>query len=223
LRCERKFYASGVALAEVELLLRTHPAHFRVLHPTRHVNNVYLDTPNLARFLTHVDGCAERIKLRVRWYGAALGTVPAPVLERKARRGGVGSKLRVELPPLRYGPGFDTQAVRLAALARCGGALAAELAVSEPVLFNRYRRSYYLSADGRFRVTLDSELRFEAVLGRAAGMLRTFTERDLVVVELKYDPRDEPRAERVAGRLPFRLSKFSKYVAGVTRLAGLKL
>ena len=117
-RCERKFHGAGRSLAEVELALRTHPAHFHVVHPPRFVNNIYFDTPDLARFRTHIDGAAERMKLRVRWYGAARGPVTAPVLERKARCGDVGSKLRVELAPFRYEPGFDAEAVVGDALAR---------------------------------------------------------------------------------------------------------
>lgn len=223
-RFERKFHGAGLSLAEVELALRTHPAHFRVLHPPRFVNNVYFDTPDLTRFRTHVDGAEERIKLRLRWYGAARGPVAAPVLERKARRGDVGSKLRVELAPFRYEPGFDWEAVLGDALARVrSGVWAAELAVSQPVLFNRYLRHYYLSADARFRATVDSELRYETVVGRAGSARRSFAERELVVIELKYDPRDEERAAGVAGRLPFRLQKYSKYVAGTARLAGLRI
>jgi len=223
-RCERKFHGAGRSLAEVELALRTHPAHFHVVHPPRFVNNIYFDTPDLARFRTHIDGAAERMKLRVRWYGAARGPVTAPVLERKARCGDVGSKLRVELAPFRYEPGFDAEAVVGDALARVGDGLrAAELAVSQPVLFNRYLRRYYLSADARFRATVDSELHYETVVGRGAAARRSFAERELVVIEIKYDPRDEERAAGVTGRLPFRLEKYSKYVAGTARLAGVRI
>lgn len=221
-RYERKFAAVRTAAAEIAMILRLHPAGFREAFPARWVDNLYLDTSDLHAFRTHVNGAPRREKLRIRWYGPAHGTVAAPVLEVKRRRGQVGAKSRLPLPPFAWRGGFDFEPVRRSALERAGDPdLAEALGRVEPTLFNRYHRRYLLSADRRFRLTIDSELRFEAV-GRGVGGFARFEERDTTVLELKYDVRHDGDAARIAGRLPFRLGKYSKYVQGITRLLGLR-
>ncbi|RIL06858.1 MAG: hypothetical protein DCC71_05165 [Proteobacteria bacterium] len=222
-RYERKFEARGVALAEIEMRLRLHPAGFRTAHPARWINNLYLDRNDLRSFTTHVNGAPVRDKLRIRWYGAADGAIAAPVLEVKSKRGLVGAKAHHALPAFAFGPGFDFAPLRAKALARIADASVAEfVALAQPALFNRYHRQYLVSADGRFRLTIDTALAFAAPPGRALGPFARFEERDLTVLELKYAVACDGDAARVAGRLPFRLRKYSKYVQGVARLTGLE-
>jgi hypothetical protein len=221
-RYERKFTAHGVPLAQIEMALRMHPACFRTAFPQRHVNNLYLDQTDLRSFHTHVNGAAVRQKVRIRWYGAGRGEIAQPVLEVKRKNGAVGTKSRVRLAPFHYGPGFDFEKLRRAALAQIGDAALAEfVAGAEPALLNRYRRDYLLSADRRFRLTIDRELRFERVHGRGVDAPCAVDERDAVILELKYDAADDGAAQHVTRRLPFRLGKYSKYLQGITRLSGL--
>jgi hypothetical protein len=221
LRYERKVAVAGFSLQETELWVRTHPAAFRVQHPSREVNNVYLDTPGLAAFAAHVNGAERRFKLRVRWYGAPRGRIAAPVLEVKLKRGHVGTKLRFALPPLEYDGGLDVGALRAALAPQVSDRdLAAAIGHSLPVLFNRYERRYYESGDRRFRLTVDTGLRFESVRGRRIGPLDAHEERDLLILELKYAVADDAVASRIFERLPFRLGKSSKYLLGVARLGG---
>jgi hypothetical protein len=221
-RYERKFTAHGVPLAEVAMILRLQPACFRTAFPARQVNNLYLDQSDLRSFHTHVNGAAVRDKVRIRWYGAAYGDVARPVLEVKRKRGQAGTKTRFPLAPFVYGPGFDFEAVRRDALARIGDVAVAEfVAGAETALLNRYQRDYLLSADRRFRLTIDRGLRFERVHGRGVDAACAVDERDAVILELKYAVADEAAAQLVTRRLPFRLGKYSKYLQGITRLSGL--
>ncbi len=221
-RYERKFTAHGVPLAEVAMILRLHPACFRTAFPQRSVNNLYLDQADLRSFHTHTNGAAVRQKVRIRWYGAACGEVAHPVLEVKRKRGQVGNKSRFPLAPFVYGPGFDFAAVRRDALRRIDDVAIAEfVSGAEGALVNRYEREYLLSADRRFRLTIDRKLRFERVHGRGVDSASAVDERDAVILELKYDVADEGAAQQVTRRLPFRVGKYSKYLQGVVRLAGL--
>lgn len=221
-RYERKFTAHGLPLAEVAMILRLHPACFRTAFAPRQVNNLYLDQSDLRSFHTHVNGAAVRDKVRIRWYGAATGDVARPVLEVKRKRGQAGAKTRFPLAPFTYGPGFDFEAVRRDALTRIGDVAVAEfVSGADPALVNRYQRDYLLSADRRFRLTIDRALCFERVHGRGVDAACRVDERDAVILELKYDVADEAAAQAVSRRLPFRLSKYSKYLNGITRLAGL--
>jgi hypothetical protein len=220
-RYERKIAIEGLSLQELRLWVRTHPAVFREHYPAREVNNVYLDTPELAAYTVHVDGAERRFKLRVRWYGASRGRVEAPVLEVKLKRGNVGTKHRFALPPLDYDGGLDVGAVRAAVAPQVADrAVAAALDRAVPVLFNRYHRHYWASGDGRLRLTLDTGLRFESVRGRRIGPVDAHDERDVLVFELKYGVADEALAAQVFQGLPLRLGKSSKYLRGIARLGG---
>ena len=97
-------------------------------------------------------------------------------------------------------------------------ALSTEARAQVAVLLNRYRRSYFLSADGRFRLTVDSQLEFRPVGRLESPRLARALERDTVVVELKYDADLDLEAERIASAFPFRVTKSSKYAAGIERL-----
>ncbi|MAF64649.1 MAG: hypothetical protein CMJ84_03175 [Planctomycetes bacterium] len=223
-RYERKYHAQGIDLAAVEALLRLHPAHFRQAFPPRFVNNLYLDSPTLSDYSAHVNGMANRRKVRVRWYGDDAGgadrILPRPVLELKTRRGTVGTKPSFPLAPM-------TRAELLARGGALRNAVASGvpidvrelLARSLPALFNRYHRRYLLTADGRFRLTIDTDLEFTAP--RPVGLRRRHRARGLIVLELKYARRDDDGAGHIASHLPFRLDKLSKYVHGIQALTGL--
>ena len=220
-RYERKFEARGVPLAQIEMLLRLHPAGFRIAFPDRDVNNVYLDQPDLRSFRTHVNGAMKRQKFRIRWYGAAHDA-SRPVLEVKRKQGLVGTKSRFSMPAFPYDADFDFEPMRREALARIDeGGVAEFVAGAAPVVFNRYHRRYLLSADRRFRLTIDTALRFERIRRAGLGSLARFEERDLAILELKYAMQDDADATRIASRFPFRLGKYSKYLQGISRLTQL--
>lgn len=217
-RYERKFVARGVPLAEIEMILRLHPAVFRTAFPDRDVNNVYLDQPDLRSFRTHVNGAMKRQKFRFRWYGGA-NDAARPVLEVKRKHGLVGTKSRFSMPAFHYDSDFDFEPLRRDTLAQIDeGGVAEFVAGASPVVFNRYHRRYLLSADRRFRLTIDTALRFERLRRAGLGVLASFDERGLAILELKYATPDDADAAKIASRLPFRLAKYSKYLQGIARL-----
>jgi hypothetical protein len=89
----------------------------------------------------------------------------------------------------------------------------------QPSLLNRYQRHYFQSADGRFRLTVDSDLQFAAAR-QAQGMGVSFCPPAApVVIELKFGLAEAEYAAPATNALPFRLARCSKYVLGVARLA----
>ncbi len=215
-RYERKFLPGGLSPAEAESCLKLHPALFTTAFPERIVNNIYLDSPDLRHYLNHVNGAAERLKVRIRWYGGPMGGVPHPVLELKHKRGDVGHKQSYALPPLLWQHGFCPEAVH----ASLRGAELPDLARSqvislEPLLFNSYHRRYFCSADKRYRVTLDFNLKFARPRRGVCLPPPAFHPFGGLIMELKYSNEDAPGAESIVNRFPFRLTRFSKYVAGI--------
>lgn len=221
LRYERKFIADGLTLPEVLALVRRHPAAFRETYPARSVNTLYLDSADLRDYHDHINGVARRCKTRIRWYGAWSGLIDTPTLEYKLKHGQVSGKVSHRLPPISMNghlsrPDLDAafDGTSLPMLARSG------LRHLQPSLVNRYQRYYFQSADGRFRLTVDSGLQFAAA--RQAQGTEVFFRPPAVpvVLEVKYGLAEAEYAAPVTNALPLRLARCSKYVLGITSLAG---
>jgi hypothetical protein len=218
LRYEKKFLGHGSTLAEALAMVRRHPAAFRETYPPRIVNNIYLDSPARHDYQDHIQGAANRSKTRVRWYGQESGAIERPALERKLKRGLVSGKETYALRPISIN-GTPLQSLLTAAFAEAGlpEMLQSVLRHREPSLFNRYRRHYFLSRDGNFRLTVDSELEFGG--GPASNGSRTsqLNHCSMLIIELKFGLEQAEHAALVTDSLPFRLTRCSKYVLGIQR------
>jgi hypothetical protein len=223
LRYERKFAADGLAPAQVLAMVRLHPSAFRESYPARLVNNIYLDFAGLNDYRDHISGAAIRSKTRVRWYGPQRGLIERPMLERKLKRGLANTKETYALPALSL-DGMSVQSALNGAFDRAGlpEMLRSFLRRLEPATANRYRRHYFVSADGRFRLTVDSELQFlDAGPNNGAAAVPPVSA-PVVIVELKFAPDSLGHAGLVIEALPFRLTRCSKYVLGIERMAALQ-
>ena len=220
-RFERKLHAVDMSLSQVQLLVKTHPAHFITPYPARWINNVYFDTPKRDAYQAHVKGSADRQKYRIRWYGDRLGHIEKPVLEIKGKRGIVGTKLHYRLKPFEFDGGLDFDQVRRDAI---DGELTQKMtgvfSTLTPAIFNRYWRHYYVTSDHRFRLTVDTKLTFRTIDGYEYTHQNFYEEKRLTIIEIKYDQSDDDAAERIIATLPFRVSKFSKYIMGVSKMSG---
>jgi hypothetical protein len=215
-RYERKCLVRGLSLPEVTTVIHRHPAVFREAYPARWVNNVYFDTHALNAYYDHIHGISERVKHRVRWYGPFSSEVPKPVLERKYRQGSVGGKASdalsgFELNGHPVGDCLESALERSALPER----LRAEIHHLQPTLLNRYRRRYFVSASGRFRLTVDSELQFGKASWTHPRLAMSSLGAPLVVIELKFDLRHADEAAAVTNAFPFGLTRCSKYVLGM--------
>jgi VTC domain-containing protein len=217
-RYERKFLTQHLTLPEVLVIVRRHAAGFREAYPARIVNNVYLDSPWLSAYHEHVNGACNRVKNRVRWYGKSNGRIGQPVLERKLKCGLVSGKTTQLLPPMDLdGKLFRTQLESVLRIARIPERLRAAVRGLQPSLLNRYRRHYFLSADRRFRLTVDSELEFGSP--RDLAQHRPMLQPRLIIIELKFESQHADHAQLITGHLPFRLARCSKYVLGIEHTA----
>lgn len=227
MRFERKYRVETLSLAEIVQLVRTHPMSFRTLHPDRQVNNLYLDTDDLHFFHENLSGVAERHKLRLRWYGEDHRSAHHAFLEMKCKDGLLGEKFVVSIPA------FDvTDAGSVSAAMRTGiAALWEEEEVRNatpgllslrltPALLNTYVRSYLVSYNGKFRLTIDRQMLSYGFNARHEPH-RIAAEDEAVVVEVKYLEEHDAEFETVGQRLPLRLSKNSKYVMGMLKVGNV--
>ena len=216
LRYERKFVCDRHAARDIGAIIKLHPAGFRVVHPPRQVNNVYLDSENFHCYRDHVAGVGIRQKYRLRWYGPP-GDGPLPVvLERKLRTGQVARKMRVALGRFDPAAGISIATIRtLLARAQMRSDVRVALASLRPVLLNRYHRQYFESADRALRLTLDEDQCFAPVPFSARHPGARWRRPADSVVELKYAVDAEDAAARASQALPFRLARHSKYIHGI--------
>jgi hypothetical protein len=220
-RYERKFVAPHDCGMSSELGIKLNPALFSGVYHPRTVNNIYLDSLALRFYFANLQGAATRTKVRIRWYGELLGPVARPVLEFKNKQGLLGQKLCYPLKPFRLDEFFAAESLQNvlvdSELPQEVNHLLKDL---HPTLVNSYYRKYYQSADRKYRVTLDSRLKFYRVRPGHKGWLCKAPQIDFQVIELKYDQAHADGAERITAALPFRVTRMSKYILGVESLDG---
>ncbi|MFC1716539.1 polyphosphate polymerase domain-containing protein [Candidatus Poribacteria bacterium] len=219
-RYERKFLISGLMRQEVESLVTLHPAMFSEIYHQRFINNIYLDSSDMRSYFDNVNGSQHRKKLRIRWYGDLFGAIEEPILELKTKDGLLGSKLSFALRPF----SVDERNFRFDEIMNAvegsdiADAIRAEFAFLEPVLINRYSRKYYMSADGDYRITIDSDVAFYRVNTHNRSLSHKLSDSTDTILELKYHQDRDYRAKRIASHFPFRMTKSSKYVSGIEKL-----
>jgi len=215
LRHEIKLVASVIDLPRTRAWLSLHPDGFTPSYPDRYVNSVYFDSQSASALHGHRAGQGRRSKLRLRWYGALDG--PAfPHWELKSKEYALGYKRSSPA-----GLSLDLRAAHWPEMVkalrdRCGPPISLYLdAFPRPVLLVRYRRSYYESADGALRVTLDADLEmYDQLFSRAPNLDHPSAPSERVVIEFKAPQSQESRIERALQGCPVHLSRHSKYVTG---------
>jgi hypothetical protein len=217
-RYERKFRIESCSRSVAEHTILRHRALFREIFHERYVNSIYYDTTDLRLYFQNVDGDAERDKVRIRWYGDLIGTHPNTVLERKRKYGLVGTKESTSIGALNFVPGVSGREL-VAAIDREGvpELLRATSRSLRPVLHVRYRRRYYRTVCGRFRVTIDDKLSFVRLVPGFNSLAHRASD-SAIILELKYALDDDAAAVAIASALPFRMTRNSKYVVGVDKL-----
>lgn len=216
LRYERKFLITDYSYKDIEQLIKFHPACFSEIFHKRTINNIYFDTLGMSNYYDNVEGEKDRVKVRIRWYGDLMGEIQAPTLEYKIKKGLLGNKLSFALAPFVLDTKFDKSQIEKA-FDKEGLPVSVknEVMTLKPMLLNSYVRRYFLSADKKFRVTIDHNLTYFKIGYGGNTFLNKVVDFRSSVLELKYDSSDEPEAKQVGNAFPFMLTKNSKYLTGL--------
>ena len=221
-RFEIKIPVPLMAATELQRWLRLNPSAFRHHYDDRYVNSLYCDTADLTRYDENLSGISQRRKVRIRWYHEL--TEPSKArLEFKIRVAGKGYK---EIFPINLAPStFDqpwSDQLREARRELPVEAIAMWGVEQMPVLICRYRRSYYLSACGRFRATIDRDIEvFDQRYNSRPNVTRSRSLGAYILLELKASDAYEDELARIASSCPLRPSRHSKYVNGIRNLTWL--
>lgn len=207
LRYEIKYAVDMLDAASIAASILMHPASFKKAYEDRQVNNIYLDSPTFQCFHQNIEGHPRRKKMRLRWYGDFDLPTQKSTLEIKNKDAELGWKDSFAVD----GSKIDDNSSLLAAVSTSGyyqGNLI-------PTLHNSYHRAYYISQDGLFRITLDTEQSFKIPFTKMKALPITGYP---IIVELKFDQKDAEKARDITDYLAFRQTKNSKYTVGVQEL-----
>jgi len=218
-RYERKFVLQDMNESEFLNILKKRAYGFSTHYPERWVNSIYYDSANLKLGAENIDGIGNRIKLRLRWYGNKDGIAVSPKLEFKIKRGLVGDKRILAVND------FDSRK-NLHTLTReiCAQDIPSDVRLAlrqfVPMVLVRYRRSYYISRDKKFRLTFDDSIQY---FNAGHGYLRGVGHKDENrIVEIKYAVTHDTEVDKICDSFPFRLNKNSKYINALNSIYALR-
>mgnify|MGYP001626671824 FL=1 len=219
-RFERKFVIPNWGSKIVEHHIKALRFGFRSIFKPRKVNNIYFDTPNFNNYYDNHFGRSKRRKMRIRWYGETFTKVENPILEVKIKSGAVGSKLSFPLNSFDMsGKSISKSALQeVFTKSNLPESILIEIKGQVPTLINCYQRQYLANLDKKFRFTIDTNLKYFRTDRFNTSNLVSMLNKELVIVELKYDEENDSKGKEIGTKLPFRLDKFSKYVNGVDAL-----
>lgn len=216
-RYERKYIVpKSMSLKELVAIVKGNSGFFKEVFYERQVNNIYFDSNEYKFYFDNVDGVADRQKVRIRWYGDTLGAIQKPKLEIKIKKGVVGDKWTFDLNSFILDStitGADLK--QLFKSSNLPKPIYEMVRDVNPTLINSYTRRYFISADQKFRITLDYDVFYRNIKIRMNNFSKIPQSDPFNVVELKYGLQDDALANSISKQFPFRLSKNSKYVNGV--------
>ena len=199
--------------------IMSHPSLFNEIFHKRQINNLYLDSIELDNYHANLRGSPTREKTRIRWYGDLFQTINKPALEIKRRFGLVGDKLVYPLNPIEISKQYCWQAIIESQKTSTNQekselfVIIDKMSCQVPTIVNSYYRRYFLSSNGKFRITIDNEINYFAT---NIGWISPFSIKEhQIIMELKYDQEDAKEAPNVSNYFPFRLARNSKYVKGI--------
>ncbi|SDR75185.1 VTC domain-containing protein [Formosa sp. Hel1_31_208] len=219
-RFERKFTVpKDFKLDHIERFVKNNSFLFREVFHERQVNNIYFDTAAYNDYFDNVLGVSDRKKIRIRWYGNTFGEIKKPVLEVKIKKGLVGDKWSYKLNPFVLDNQFTNRTIQAVfKQSNLPLPILESTKMVSPTLLNSYSRKYYLSADNRFRITIDFNLLYHKIDKQFNNFNFVPKDDDNKIIELKYALKDDNDANKVSAQFPFRLNKNSKYVNGVNTI-----
>ena len=217
-RYEKKFYIHNADISLVVLLVKKNNYFFKKSFPDRFVNNIYFDTFDRQFVNENLDGLSVRTKPRMRWYGQKFGEVVSPKLELKHKKNALGTKsvYSLEKGNFKLEDNFNpNDLVQFILSQDIPDTVRSFLKFLTPVLLNNYLRDYYVSADNKFRITVDYAINYNSLEFLQSNLVDSaVTPLNNVIIEVKYDKINCDIADNITSFIPFAITKSSKYVTG---------
>ena len=184
-------------------------------YPSRKVYNVYFDSVDLRTYRDNLSGASERLKFRYRWYDN-IEEYNNGHFEVKRKNGRHSYKTRFD-----ESLSLDIEKTWVENLRHNKQKLSLELDTylsmyGKATLINEYDRYYYITLDGRLRVTLDRNISvYNQLLDSHVNLESKKLYPECQVMEVKFEKQNKAFAERFMDTLNLKISRYSKYVQGI--------
>ena len=218
-RYERKFVINALTPQEVEAIIKITPAYFSEIFHERFVNTLYFDSFALKSYFERIEGALTSTKIRIRWYGELFGKIEKPALEIKIKEGPLGKKEVFPLKGFLLENNFGFKDIgNVFRESNIPDIMKTAILNLELSVITRFKRKYFQSYDRKFRLTIDSDIEYYQLRKENNTFLNTVSEPETQILEIKYDRAADDFADRIINRIPFRMSKNSKYINALERL-----
>ena len=215
-RYERKFAVENMSHKEAEISILTNKALFKEIYHGRQVNNIYFDNIFFSAYRSNIEGLSNRKKYRIRWYGDLFGEVIEPVLEAKIKNSVLGTKYKYKINNFKVTQKLDSKLLsKVLEKSDIPEDIFYEISALEPSLLNSYFRSYYISANKNYRITIDQQLKYYYI-GPGINFILPKNSQKGIIIEIKYSVKDDDEVQMITNQFPFRLTRNSKYVQGLS-------
>ena len=188
---------------------------FREAYPYRMINSIYFDTFSLSGFEESVSGNQIRQKHRLRWYETASEISPV-TYEIKHKNSHISWK---HLNKTNHLINYDAQSwdelfvkkIKIQELQF------PSLTNLKPVSLVTYKRLYYVSWDGRIRLTIDNHISFRNQRLLNSPNFKNFSyHTSSSIVEMKFAEEDFDLAMNLQKNINIKPKRFSKYCESIS-------
>jgi SPX domain protein involved in polyphosphate accumulation len=185
--------------------------NFFEANPSRIVNSIYFDTPDLKSFFDNIEGLENRFKVRIRWYN---NNVNQAKIEIKVKQGLFGKKIIYDLNNFTPQTNLWEYLKKINLYSDISMEYIPYLINLIPISYNSYTRKYFESFNKKIRITLDTNLKFKKLNNFKLPKENQMRSLDYSILELKYKDSDQEEVTKMLKNTPLILRKFSKYTAG---------
>jgi hypothetical protein len=184
------------------------------LHKPNIIYNLYFDSLDLKNYYSHIDGNLDRYKVRVRWYSNTFQGANNFNLEIKRRINKKNIKYKISLPIKTTREfknfNFNHYIKKINELYN----FEKKHMIYKPILFNKYKRFYYMNKKKENRLTLDINLAFSKCFDFRPVFFKSV---NLKLIEHKFT-NNCPNPLNSSKNLILMSQSFSKYLFGLELL-----
>jgi len=186
--------------------------NIRTHNVSREINNIYFDTLDLSSAQNNIDGIANRVKYRVRWYKEG-STFSKCNVELKVKKGRLSRKItiptKLNFKDILKKDFFDLIKNDLSKINFDHRNLCSQKFL--PTVQNKYNRAYYLHND--IRMTYDTKVNYKNLKTKSINNWNTD---NLNVLEIKFNEELLDQARELISSMPFVPKRHSKYLRGLS-------
>jgi hypothetical protein len=181
-------------------------------YPVRKINSLYFDTVSYDALEESIEGNSLRKKTRLRWYGNKKSSTNA-VLELKFKKGSISWKHLYKNEYL-----VTPEACHWSDFVKSNNPQEAKTRLYNmiPVSIVTYDRKYYISCDGKIRLTIDTNLKSYLQHSSKRPNFRFCRNHiGFLVLEIKVSDKNQSHIKEVLKEIPFSAKRFSKYCESI--------